>query len=199
MSKARSPRDVCSTTMGTSGLMVLALFRSSVGIPAGGPETGWRRLGRAYQPPFPGSTPGGHRAWIGAGSLRTGGPELLSGAFGLALLGRPQLVARGRLLGRERARVLGEELDRLALGEVLLELVEAPGLLEAVAQLLGRRALARGRRLQRVEQVAVGGLDPLGLDHGGDDRLALERLLGVGPSLGEDLVLVAAGHLEVRL
>ena len=27
MSNARSPRDVCSTTMGTSGLMVLALFR----------------------------------------------------------------------------------------------------------------------------------------------------------------------------
>src|SRR3954468_14550824 len=38
MSKARSPRDVCSTTMGTSGLMLLALFRSSIRIPAGGPH-----------------------------------------------------------------------------------------------------------------------------------------------------------------
>src|SRR3954451_21855877 len=147
MSKARPPRDVCSTTMGTSGLMVLALFRSSVGIPAGGPEPG----GDGWEEPtnrlFPASALGGHRASIGAESLRTGSPELLSGAFRLALLGRPQLVARGRLLGRERARVLGEELDRLALGEVLLELVEAAGLLEAVAQLLGRRALAGGRRL----------------------------------------------------
>src|SRR3954453_4257142 len=200
MSKARSPRDVCSTTMGTSGLMVLALFRSSVGIPAGGPETGWRRLGRAYQPPFSGLDAG----WTPRVDWRRVVTNRGSRVAFRRLPARPSRAstacrAGARLLLRERARVLGEEVDGLALGQVLLELVEAPGLLEAVAQLLGRRALARGRRLQRVEQVAVAGLDPLGLDHGGDDRLALERLLGVGARLGEDVVLVAAGHLQVRL
>jgi hypothetical protein len=36
MSKARSPRDVCSTTMGTRGLMVLASFSVVGAVPAVG-------------------------------------------------------------------------------------------------------------------------------------------------------------------
>src|SRR6266511_5215655 len=35
MSNARSPRDVCSTTIGTRGLIVLALFRFLGSNPAG--------------------------------------------------------------------------------------------------------------------------------------------------------------------
>src|SRR3954454_11036609 len=171
MSKARSPRGGCSTTMGTSGLMLLALFRSSTRIPAGGPHG----VGDGSEEPtnrlFAHSTLGGRCACGGAESLRTRGPDLLSGAFGLALLGRPQLVAHARLLRRDRLGVLGEERDGLALGEVLAHLVEAPALLEPLAQLLGLDALARGRRLERVEHVAVRRLDPLGLHDRGDDGL----------------------------
>src|SRR5215213_860326 len=59
MSNARSPREVCSTTMGTRGLMVLAVFRFLGRIPpgrAGGPR------GRVYQP-FWGNFPGGRRIY----------------------------------------------------------------------------------------------------------------------------------------
>src|SRR3954452_4795715 len=167
MSKARSPRDVCSTTMGTRGLMLLALFRSSIRIPAGvrkavgdGSEEPTNRI-------FPGSASGGHRARAGAGPLRTRGPDGLFDPRLVLLVGRPQLVARPRLVLGDRPGVLGEEVDRRALGEVLLDLVEATRLLEALAQLLGRHALARGRCLQRVEDVAVGRLDVLGVDHRG--------------------------------
>ena len=52
--------------------------------------------------------------------------------------------------------------------------------------------LARGDGLQRVEDVAVGGLDALGLDDRGDHGLAAQRLLGVGLGLLEDLVLARA-------
>src|SRR4051812_49691863 len=77
MSKARSPRDVCSTTMGTSGLMVLALFRSSVRIPAGGPQ----RVGDGSKEPtnrlLQASALRGRRAPDASGLSRTGGPERL--------------------------------------------------------------------------------------------------------------------------
>src|SRR4051812_45673798 len=199
MSKARSPRDVCSTTMGTSGLMLLALFRSSIRIPAGGPQG----VGDGSEEPtnrlFPDSASGGHRASGGAGPLRTRGPDRLFDALRLLLVGRPQLLAGTRLLGRDRLRVLGNEVDRRALGEILLDLVEAAGLLEALAQLLGRSALARGRGLQRVEHVAIGGLDVLGLDHGGDDGLATDRALRVGMGLAEDLLLALSGDPQVVL
>src|SRR3954447_7256133 len=197
MSKARSPRDVCSTTMGTSGLMLLALFRSSIRIPAGGPHG----VGDGSKEPtnrlFADSALSGHRASAGAGSLRTRGPELLSGAFRLALVGRPQLVADAGLLGRDRLGVVGEELDRGPLGQVLADLVEPARLLEALAELLRRDALARGRRLQRVEHVAVGGLDVLGLHHGGDHGLAADRLRSVGMGVAQELLLALARHLQV--
>src|SRR3954452_6987785 len=162
MSKARSPRDVCSTTMGTSGLMLLALFRSSIRIPAGGPHG----VGDGSEEPtnrlFPDPAPSGHRAPAGAVPLRTGGPDRLFDSRRVLLVGRPQLVSRARLVGRDGLGVLGDEVDGGALGQIVLDLVEAAGLLEALAQLLGRRALARGRCLQRVEHVAVRGLDVLG-------------------------------------
>src|SRR3954463_979759 len=106
MSKARSPRDVCSTTMGTSGLMLLALFRSSIRIPAGGPQG----VGDGSEEPtnrlFPDSALRGHRASGGAGPLRTGGPDRLFDPRRVLLLGRPQLVAGARLIGAERPGVL---------------------------------------------------------------------------------------------
>src|SRR5690349_23597903 len=76
MSKERSPLDVCSITIGISGLTcaprVVRLAR------AGGPDR--RRLGALLR------------------------------SF---LLGRPQLLLRVRLLGRDRLGVLGDDVERL--------------------------------------------------------------------------------------
>src|SRR3954470_8668650 len=99
MSKARSPRDVCPTTMGTSGLMLFALFRSWIRIPAGGPQG----VGDGSKEPtnrlFPDSALGGHLAQGGADSLRTGGPDGLFDPRRVLLVGRPQLLADARLVG----------------------------------------------------------------------------------------------------
>src|ERR1700754_2663543 len=47
MSNARSPRDVCSTTIGTRGLIVLALFRFLGSNPSGESRVLWRPSGGA--------------------------------------------------------------------------------------------------------------------------------------------------------
>src|SRR5690349_9730431 len=132
MSKARSPRDVCSTTMGTSGLMVLALFRSSIRIPAGGPK--W--IGDGSKEPtnriFRDSALPGHWCQGATGSLRTGGPDGLLHALRVLLVGGPKLLADLGLLGRDRPGVLRQEVDHLPLRQVLLQLVQPARLLEAV-------------------------------------------------------------------
>src|SRR4051812_6110105 len=113
MSNARSPREVCSTTIGTSGLTVLASFRFGRLSPAAQlPGLGARRQpSNRIGPAFP------------AERLGTRGPELACraalGAFGVT--GRPELVAGLRLLDRDRLRGLRDQVERLALREVLLE------------------------------------------------------------------------------
>ena len=87
-----------------------------------------------------------------------------------------------------------------ALGEILAAAPPAARLRAGrSSSFSGVDALALGGRLQRLEHVAVGGLDPLGLDDRGEHGLAAQRLLGVGLGLGEDLVLVAPGDLQVGL
>src|SRR5580765_4529546 len=92
MSKARSPRDVCSTTMGTSGLMVLASVR--------------RRLSNSCRGSLPTGRPRPAGLFL---CLGPGGPELVGVARGLVGVGRPEVVAVLALLRR-----------RLALGGGLL-------------------------------------------------------------------------------
>src|ERR1051325_8747470 len=138
MSNARSPREVCSTTIGTSGLTVLASFRFERSSPAQ-VHVGWEpgvslAIGRGRKTRLPASlnlTP----------VLATGRPELARRAAGLFAAGRPQLVARLRLLDRDRLRRVGDEVERLALRKVLLERVDAPARLQALQQLLRRRAV----------------------------------------------------------
>src|SRR3954466_16310048 len=110
MSNARSPREVCSTTIGTSGLTVLASFRVSRSNPSGsrrsrraslsdGPLPLTRRhSSNAPAPPEPVRTSGS--GWLARGLGRVGGDGL---------------------------RRLGDQVQRLALAEVLLERVKAPG------------------------------------------------------------------------
>ena len=193
MSKARSPRDVCSTTMGTRGLMVLALFlvvaldllpaESSNGS---APSASNRRSGGsgALTSPQVGPAPGLARAL-----RRSARPASRASS-------RSAACSTGSALACSASRSIGR-----ALGEVLLAARRAgPAFSSRVAQLLGRACCSRAAvACERVEDVAVGRLDPLGLDDRGEDGLAAQRLLGVGLGLLEDLVLVAAGDLQVDL
>src|SRR5690349_16371536 len=81
MSNARSPREVCSTTMGTSGLIVLASFASSGGF-LPNVATRYRRPRTLWTGVWTGSAAGGPEL---AG--RAGGP-----VFSVVLVRRPELV-----------------------------------------------------------------------------------------------------------
>src|SRR6185312_11998815 len=98
MSNARSPRDVCSTTIGTSGLIVLASFTYSAGF--------LPNVATGQQGPF--------------GSA-AGCPELTSArSLLLALLvRRPELLAGLGLLDTDRLGLLDEQVDREAGGHVV--------------------------------------------------------------------------------
>src|SRR5215218_369910 len=144
MSNARSPREVCSTTIGTSGLTVLASFRFSRSIPS--------RLGRTVAMPIRGQNR--YRC--------------------LGRSGRPELLARLGLARRDRLRGVGHEVDRAALRQVLLERVDAPGGLKPLEQLLRRVALGRrsdGLEQIVLARLDALGLDDRGQDGLATERL----------------------------
>src|ERR671934_1446533 len=125
MSNARSPREVCSTTIGTRGLI------------------GAKTLSRAS-----------------SSALRS-----------------PQLLPRRRPLRLDRLCALDHEVHRLAHGDVLAE--RLLGALRACAleralQLLVARVRGRGGP-QRLLDLLVRDLDPLGLDDRREDGLPLQR------------------------
>src|SRR3954464_11514834 len=96
MSNARSPREVCSTTIGTSGLTVLASFRFERSSPA--------RLDVGWEPGDSLAIAGGPKTRLTASLNLTsaaGRPEL-AGAAGLFVARRPELLARLCLLDRDR-------------------------------------------------------------------------------------------------
>src|SRR5689334_17660613 len=130
MSNARSPRDVCSTTIGTSGLIVLASFAYSAGflpnVATGQPgASGVITSERA-------------RFFAGldrrSGASAAGCPELASArSLLLALLPRrPQLLPGLGLLDADRLGLLDEQVDRQAGRDVVAHALQAT----ALAQLL---------------------------------------------------------------
>src|ERR1700761_1277738 len=151
MSNARSPREVCSTTIGTSGLTVLASFR----------------FGRSNPSDSPGS------------AAKTARPAKTSNGPTRAKPGRP--VSCEWLLGRrDRRGRLRHQVQRLALRKVVLESIEPAVGAQPLKQLLrlgpiaGRRRLHDGRK-----HLVLARVEGLGLGDRGEHRLALERLLGV--------------------
>ena len=96
MSNARSPREVCSTTIGTSGLMVLASFRFLGRIPA---ECSNRPSSR----PARSARTGSRAVFYGVCGPRLPGVQSCPVPCSARLLaGRPELLARLGLLDADR-------------------------------------------------------------------------------------------------
>src|SRR5690242_11476124 len=150
MSNARSPREVCSTTMGTSGLMFLASFACAAGFL---PNVATALCGRSGI--TTGRTPGSERARpsSAAGGSAPGRPKTSSARAGrlrVFLAGCPQLLSRLRLLDADRLGLADEQLERLAGRDVLAHAVEPPVRAQIFEQLLDLGASALGARLERV-------------------------------------------------
>src|SRR5664280_2201941 len=158
MSNARSPREVCSTTIGTSGLMILASFASCAGF-------------------LPTVATGSQRPPRGPGSSAPRRPDLLWLPFGALFAGRPELLASLRLIDADGARLPDEHLDRLTVGDVLAQRLETAGLAQLLHEISGVRSVTLGRRAQRLDELAVRGLDLLGGDDRGEHGLAPELSL----------------------
>src|SRR5450755_4854341 len=116
MSNARSPREVCSTTIGTSGLIVLASFASRGGIL---PDCSNRPSGRHGVEP---------RSCAGETRSASRRPDLSRAGAGprlwIVLAGSPQLLPGLGLIDRDRLGLRDEELDRLADRDLLPQAVE---------------------------------------------------------------------------
>src|ERR1700749_4592985 len=190
MSKARSAREVCSTTIGTRGLIVLASFASSAGIL---PDCSNRPglAGRAAPASAAGGgwvgTVGGDPIPLGSIGLAAGSPELSGGwagpGLGSLLAPGPELLACLGLFDRDRLCLGHQQVDGLPRGHFCPHSIEATGRLELLEQLLGGRALALGGGLGRLAGLLVGRLDLLRLDDRRQHRLAPERGGGLGLGL----------------
>src|SRR5579884_2920267 len=136
MSKARSPREVCSTTIGTSGLIVLASFASSAGFlptlatAALRPDGALRAPWRPQLPLLP-----------------------------ALLAGRPQLLPGLGLLHADRLGLFDQQLQGLAVGHLLTEALQPIGLAQPVEQLVDLLSRPLGGGGQRLVELLVGGLD----------------------------------------
>src|SRR5438477_2224996 len=151
MSNARSPREVCSTTIGTRGLMAFALFLL-LGRNPSGPGVASR------DPEDRSNGPLALQLALGAGR-----PDLRGLLLGL-FLGRPELLAGLRLLGGDGLRGLHQQVHGLPHGDVLAQDVVAPlllGSLERAPERVLVHALraARGDIAKRLERLLVGHLD----------------------------------------
>ena len=184
MSNARSPREVCSTTIGTSGLIVLALAHVLAFVSLRRPDSSRRLAGRS---------PIGRVHSRGV-RRRSPAPAPRAARRLLGLLRRPQLLARLRLRragSAWRASAIRSTAWRAARSSRSSS--RRPALRSLLEQLLAARG-PRARRSARAPPAAPrsDGLDLLGRDDRGEHRLAAQRQLGLGRHLGEDLLLARA-------
>src|SRR4051794_9304266 len=141
MSNARSPREVCSTTIGTRGLMALALFRGSGRNPSGECDEsigagGWPEASNGFSPVRRGPTGRGARLRRWTRRPSGAGRPQLSGRLRALLLRRPELLACLGLIQRDRLRVLDQHVDCLAHRDVLAQRLVAALLLRALQRRL---------------------------------------------------------------
>src|SRR5205085_670901 len=121
MSNARSPREVCSTTIGTSGLMVLASF--------------------AYTPGF---LPNVAIGLSQPDASALGRPELSRPLLRPFLARCPELLPRLRLLHADRFGLVHQQLQRHLVGDVLAHPLQTPAGAQPLEQLLGGGAGSLG-------------------------------------------------------
>ena len=197
MSKARSPREVCSTTIGYQWA------HCSRSVSLARTESSQERRETCGAPGRPSLATGSVRSG-GVRDRQEPGVQSFLGASCALLLRRPELVAR--LRPARRGSALACSTIRSTALRMAMSSRSASSPPCARAFLSERRSalslgagLARlGRRLaQRVEHLVVGDLDALGLDHRGQHGLAAQRPLGVGLGLGDQLLLGLARELEV--
>ena len=112
---------------------------------------------------------------------------------------RPDLLAGLGLLDADRLRLGHQQLDRLARRDLAPHPVEPAAGLKLLEQLLRGRPLPFGRWLERLADLLVGRLDPLGVDDRRQHRLPLERGRGLRLGLVRERLLVAPGDPQVRL
>src|SRR4051794_12753998 len=176
MSNERSPREVCSITIGINGLMLAPLLFSWVD---------WS---------FQTATSQARSRWL----LAAGGPQFRLGRLGF-LVGGPDLLAGARDLGGDALRLLGNSVERLAQPQVGAQHLLAAGvehLLDGVVRIVAGdlRLLA-----DQLADLLVGDLElelaRARLEH----ELAGDRERGLlGHALDEFLGRLAR-ELEVRL
>ena len=185
MSNARSPREVCSTTIGTSGLMVLASFACAPGF-------------------LPNVAIAGCRAALGSGREPASASRASRAArpppSGSSLPGRPQLLARLRLLDADRLRALDDQLERHAAWPTSSRSLSSRPFF-AGARAASRRSCRlapRPARAPRAARSSVGSIcsaSTIAAEH----RLAPQRRGRLGLGLVRQRLLVLAGDPQVGL
>ena len=178
MSNARSPREVCSTTIGTSGLIVLAFVSL-------------RLLGFLLK-----ATDLVSKAWTPRRRRRVPARGSASPFSGVQIFSRACACSTGdRLRARSAIRSIAWRAARSSRTSSRRP-AERSCSRSSLASIPSRSAVGaeRLRASPRSE-----GLIALGLDDRGDDRLAAKRELGFGLHLGDDLRLLATDDLQVGL
>ena len=185
MSKARSPRDVCSTTMGTSGLMVLALV---LVVGGGFLPPMHRRSVRASDGPSEAST------------RRRSAPWAVTVGCGRAVLTAPAST----LVLRAWACSAGAGRRVSASSSIAARWARSSRARRGGPASRGARAASRAScPAARAVSCSASRMSPsegsiaLGLDDRGEDGLAAQRLLGVGRGLGEQVLLGRPGDPQV--
>ena len=184
MSNARSPREVCSTTIGTSGLMVLASFASSAGF--------LPNVATAVR-----VAPAVRRA-VSCRASRAG-PTPLLGA--LACSGVHSFSRALRLLDADRLGLATSSSTAWRVGDVLAQPRRA-GRSSAAARAASRagRLLALGRRARapRAARSSVGSICSASTT-AASTASRRSALRGLGLGLVGQRLLVLAGDLQVGL
>src|SRR5262245_24053445 len=124
MSNERSPREVCSITIGINGLMASPLTFSRLGW-------SFQRAARA-KPSGVTVTPHAESPWLLAG----GGPQFRLGRLRF-LVGGPDLLAGAHILGRDALRLRRDAVERLAQAQVVAQHLLAAGVEHLLDRLFG--------------------------------------------------------------
>src|SRR5215831_6753648 len=184
MSNARSPREVCSITIGINGLIAsplnFACFGWSFQRPHGQSPFGLRVTPHATSP------------WL----LAAGGPQFRLGR-GRILVGGPDALARARDLGGDALHLARDPVERLAQSKVAAERLVATALEDLLDRLVGVVAVQVGLLPDQLLDLLVGNLQAELVRHRLEHELAPDGALRLGAQALNQLVAGLPGELQV--